>query len=198
MVDDYKVIEKLSMGFNGDAVERQRRINQIRLNQFKATSGEISSSKIKELQEKSQEKIQKERFRKKITLEDSVQKEIEQIKMIANNMNSILVKKIEDLVQSNSFKEKEDQQEEIILKKLEKVQTKQFVEMLKMISYELQAPLSPVLIHLDILLQNPQLNESQKEHLRAAKQNVVSYLNNNLKNADQIRLIIDKNNLDKI
>lgn len=198
MIDDYKVLENLSMGFNVDAVERQKRINQIRQNQFKDASGNLSSLKIKELEEKSKERKQKEQFRKKITLDDSVQKEIEQIKMIANEMNLILMRKIEDLERSDSFRERERQQEKIILKELETIQSKQFVEILKMISYGLQTPLSPVLIHLDTLLQNPQLDESKKEHLRISKQNVISYLNNNLKNVDQIRRIIDRYNSDKI
>lgn len=194
MIDDYKVLENLSMRFNGNAVERQRKLNEIRQNQFKATSGNLSSMKIKELREKSKEKNQKEQFREKITLEDSVLKEIEQIRMIANEMNLILVQKIESLEHSRSFKEKEHQQEKIILQELETIQSKQCVEMLKMLSYDLHAPLSPILIHLDALLQNPQLDEIQKEHLRASKQNIILYLNNNLKNLDQIRLIIDKYN----
>ncbi len=71
---------------------------------------------------------------------------------------------------------KELMQEKIFLKELEKNRSNRITDALKILSAEYDAPLMPLLVHVDMLLQKQELSEKQKNHLRNIKQNVFSCL----------------------
>jgi len=169
MIDDFESIESLSKTFQEQVVNNQKKLNEVRKKQFQSmasNSSKISFSKIREKRQiyQSEEKSQ-----------DFQQREKSQIAMIVEEMNKRLLSKIE-IVKDNSFKMKELVQEKIFLKEFEEKRSKRITDALKTLSTEYDVPLMPLLVHVDMLLQKPELSEKQKNHLRNAKQNVLSCL----------------------
>jgi len=169
MIDDFESIESLSRTFQEQVVSNQKRLNEVRKNQFQSmtsTSSKIDLSKIREKRQISQSKEKSQDFQ---------QREKSQIAILVEEMNKRLISKIE-IVEDNSFKMKELVQEKILLKELEKNRSDQITNALKILSDEYDAPLMPLLVHVDMLLQKQELSEKQKNHLRNVKQNVLSCL----------------------
>ncbi len=67
-------------------------------------------------------------------------------------------------------------QERMLLKELEKKRSKRVTDALETLSEEYDAPLKPLLIHVDMLLEKEGLTEKQKNHLVNVKENVLSCL----------------------
>ena len=86
-----------------------------------------------------------------------------------------MISKIQ-IVEDDSFKMHELLQERMLLKELEKKRSKRIADALELLSEEYDAPLKPLLVHVDMLLEKQELNDKQKNHLINARENVLSCL----------------------
>jgi len=169
MIDDFESIESLSKTFQEQVVSNQKRLNEVRRKQFQSMVGNSSKVDFSKIREKRKISQSEEKF------QDFQQREKSQIAILVEEMNKRLLSKIE-IVEDNSFKMKELVQEKILLKGLEENRSKRITDALKTLSTEYDAPLIPLLVHVDMLLQKQELSEKQKNHLKNAKQNVLSCL----------------------
>lgn len=169
MIDDFEHIESLSEIFRRQVASNQKRLNEVRRKQFQSVASDSSKVRLK----KSRANIQISQPDEKS--HDFQQREKSQVAMLVEEMNKRLVSKIE-IVEDNSFKMKELVQERALLKELEKKRSSRITDALKTLSTEYDAPLTPLLVHVDMLLQKQGLTEKQKNHLKNVKQNVLSCL----------------------
>ena len=160
MIDDFEYIESLSKIFQEHIVSDQKKLNEIRKKQFQSMTSTSSKIDVSKIREKHQEFQRREKS---------------QISIFAEELNKRLIVKIK-ILEDNSFKMKELVQEKILLKELERERSTQITNALKTLSAEYDAPLMPLLVHVDMLLQKQELSEKQKNHLRNVKQNVLSCL----------------------
>jgi hypothetical protein len=169
MIDDFEYLEDLSKSFQEQVVNNQRKLNEVRRRQFESVS--TYSSKV------SNEKPRNmHRFRSESKSEDFLKREKDQISVLVQELNKRLLSKIK-IVEDDSFKMHELLQERMLLKELEKKREKRVNDALEILSEEYDAPLNPLLAHVDILLQKQELTEKQKNHLKNIKENVLSCLN---------------------
>ncbi|MBT8173783.1 MAG: hypothetical protein KJN83_07005, partial [Nitrosopumilus sp.] len=75
------------------------------------------------------------------------------------------------------FKNKELMQKKILLEELGKEYSKQLSYISELSNSENDLPLTPLIVHIDMLLQNQNLSDKQKNHLIIARQNILSGLN---------------------
>jgi len=160
MIDDFEYIESLSKIFQEHIVSDQKKLNEIRKKQFQSMASISSKIDVSKIREKHQEFQHSEKS---------------QISIFAEELNKRLIVKVK-ILEDNSFKMKELMQEKIFLKELEKKRSNRITNALKILSAEYDAPLIPLLVHVDMLLQKQELSEKQKNHLRNVKQNVLSCL----------------------
>jgi len=160
MIDDFESIESLSKTFQEQVVSNQKKLNEVRRKQFQSMADNSSKIDFSKIREKHQEFQRREKS---------------QISILAKELNKRLLAKVK-IIEDNSFKMKELVQEKILLKELEKEHSNRITDALKTLSTEYDVPLMPLLVHVDMLLQKPELSEKQKNHLRNAKQNVLSCL----------------------
>ena len=160
MIDDFEYIESLSKTFQEHIVSDQKKLNEIRKKQFQSMASTSSKIDVSKIREKHQEFQHREKS---------------QISILAEELNKRLIVKVK-ILEDNSFKMKELVQEKILLKELERERSTQITNALKTLSAEYDAPLMPLLVHVDMLLQKQELSEKQKNHLRNVKQNVLSCL----------------------
>jgi len=160
MIDDFEHIESLSKTFQEHIFSNQKNLNEVRRKQFQSMASTSSKIDVSKISEKHQEFQRREKS---------------QISFFAEELNKRLLAKV-TIFEDNSFKMKELMQEKIFLKELEKKHSNRITNALKILSAEYDAPLIPLLVHVDMLLQKQELSEKQKNHLRNAKQNVLSCL----------------------
>jgi len=160
MIDDFESIESLSKIFQEHIVSNQKKLNEVRKKQFQSMTSVSSKIDFSKIREKHQEFQRREKS---------------QISIFAEELNKRLLTKVK-IFEGSSFKMKELMQEKILLKELEKNRSDQITNALKILSDEYDAPLMPLLVHVDMLLQKQELSEKQKNHLRNVKQNVLSCL----------------------
>ena len=160
MIDDFESIESLSKIFQEHIVSNQKKLNEVRKMQFQSMTSASSKIDFSKIREKHQEFQRREKS---------------QISIFAEELNKRLLTKVK-IFEGSSFKMKELMQEKIFLKELEKNRSNRITDALKILSAEYDAPLMPLLVHVDMLLQKQELSEKQKNHLRNIKQNVFSCL----------------------
>ncbi len=160
MIDDFESIESLSKIFQEHIVSNQKKLNEVRKKQFQSMTRASSKIDFSKIREKHQEFQRREKS---------------QISIFAEELNKRLLTKVK-IFEGSSFKMKELMQEKIFLKELEKNRSNRITDALKILSAEYDAPLMPLLVHVDMLLQKQELSEKQKNHLRNIKQNVFSCL----------------------
>ena len=169
MIDDFEAIEDLSKTFQEQVVNNQRKLNEVRRKQFESVSTYSSKNnfeKPKNFHRKSLDKPTK----------DFLEREKSQIAVLVQELNRRLISKIE-IVEDDSFKMHELLQERMLLRELEKKRSKRITDALELLSEEYDAPLKPLLVHVDMLLQKQELSDKQKNHLKNVKENVLSCLN---------------------
>jgi hypothetical protein len=169
MIDDFESIEDLSKTFQEQVVNNQRKLNEVRRKQFEsmsAYSSKVSNEKPKNIHRESADKPKSEDF---------LEREKSQIAVLVQELNKRLLSKIK-IVEDNSFKMHELLQERMLIKELEKKRSKRVNDALEILSEEYDAPLKPLLAHVDILLQKQALTEKQKNHLVNVKENILSCL----------------------
>jgi hypothetical protein len=169
MIDDFEHIESLSETFHRQVVSNQKRLNEVRRKQFQSLTGDSSKINLKRIV------VSRKIPQSDETSQDFQQREKSQMAMLVKEMNKRLISKIE-IVEDNPFKMKELVQERALFKELEKRRSNKISNALKTLSAEYDAPLSPLLIHVDMLLQKQELSEKQKDHLKNIKQNILSCL----------------------
>ena len=175
MIDDFEHIESLSETFHRQVVSNQKRLNEVRRKQFQSLTGDSSKINLKRIGVSRKIPQSDKKFQSDETSQDFQQREKSQMAMLVKEMNKRLISKIE-IVEDNPFKMKELVQERALFKELEKRRSNKISNALKTLSAEYDAPLSPLLIHVDMLLQKQELSEKQKDHLKNIKQNILSCL----------------------
>ena len=169
MIDDYESIEDLSKTFQEQVVSNQKKLNEVRRKQFESVSTysfKPSAKKISNSNKMSSDGLE---------TADFLKREKSQIAVLVNELNKRLVSKIQ-IVEDDSFKMHELLQERMLLKELEKKRSKRVTDALETLSEEYDAPLKPLLVHVDMLLEKEGLTEKQKNHLVNVKENVLSCL----------------------
>ena len=169
MIDDFEAIEDLSKTFQEQVVNNQRKLNEVRRKQFESVS--TYSSKVRYEKPKKFYRESPDEPKSK----DFLDREKSQIAVLAQELNKRLISKIQ-IVEDDSFKMHELLQERTLLKELEKKRSKRITDALNLLSEEYDAPLKPLLVHVDMLLQKQELTEKQKNHLSNVKENVLSCL----------------------
>jgi hypothetical protein len=160
MNDDFESLVRLSEHFKDHIVNKQKKINEIRANQFQSMQGDQPKINFGKIRERHRE------FQRR---------EESQLKILTDEMNNMVVEKIKKF-EGKSFKIKELMQEKILLDELKKERSKQINDALVTLSEESEAPLMPLIVHVDMLLQKQELSEEQKNHLRKVRENVLSGL----------------------
>ena len=169
MIDDFEAIEDLSKTFQEQVVSNQKKLNEVRRRQFES----VSTYSPKTISQKPENFYRESSDKEKS--EDFLKREKSQISILAQELNKRLISKIQ-IVEDDSFKMHELLQERMLLKELEKKRSKRIADALELLSEEYDAPLKPLLVHVDMLLEKQELNDKQKNHLINARENVLSCL----------------------
>lgn len=168
MIDDFESIEDLSKTFKDQMVNNQKKLNEVRRRQFESVS--TYSSKTNKKPTSHHRKSQDIQLS-----DDFLKREKSQIVVLTKELDKRLISKIK-IVEDDSFKMHELMQERVLLKDLEKVRSKRITDALQLLSEEYDAPLKPLLIHVDMLIERQTLTEKQKNHLMNVKENILSCL----------------------
>lgn len=162
MINDYESLELLSKRFQEKMIANQKLLNQLRAKQFNNMTGDDPKINFSEVRMKNLAFQRKEKS---------------QLAILANEMNELLTQKIKSYEEDESFKNNERLQEKILLQELEKEYSEQLTVALKLSSERLDTPLTSLVMHVDILLKQPNLSEKQKNHLKNVKNNILTGLN---------------------
>ena len=187
--NDYEMIQVLSSVLKNRAIFEQKRLREERFEQL------------------SNQGFRRSKMTKTKTSPDEFkQREDKQLQLLVEKINVLLKNKLneyEDKKDHQLFKQRELEQEKIILSRLQNVMRKEFskqtADFLTHASHELKTPLVPVLAYVDMLLGDhfSQLNEKQRQCLEIVRTNVISCLENTSKVYDYQRLFVDNSKLDK-
>ncbi len=162
MNNDYESIEDLSKQFSDNVAANQKRLNQIRSNQFLDMANADGIINVKQVIEKRH---------------DFTYREQSQLEILSNEMNDLVLNQIKIFEEDTAFKQKELLQKKILLEELGKEYSKQLSYISELSNSKSDLPLTPLIVHMDMLLQNQDLSEKQKNHLIIARQNILSGLN---------------------
>ena len=162
MNDDFEYIEDLSTKFSENIIANQKRLNNIRTNQFLDMTNENGKINVKEVIE---------------IRHDFTFRETSQLELLSNEMNDLVLNQIKSFEEDAVFKNKELMQKKILLEELGKEYSKQLSYISELSNSENDLPLTPLIVHIDMLLQKQNLSDKQKNHLIIARQNILSGLN---------------------
>ncbi|QLH04925.1 hypothetical protein C5F49_06045 [Nitrosopumilus oxyclinae] len=162
MNNDYESIEDLSKQFSDNVVANQKRLNGIRTHQFLDMTNVYGEVNVKQVVEKGH---------------DFTYREKSQLEILSNEMNELVLNQIKSFEEETAFKNKELMQKKILLEELGKEYSKQLSFISKLSNSETDLPLTPLIVHIDMLLQQQNLSEKQKNHLIIARHNILSGLN---------------------
>lgn len=157
MIDDYEYLEKQSRYFKEHIIKNQMKLNEIRASQFQNMLGDVQKVDLDKIREE----------RKKFQMKENAQ-----LKILMDEMNNIMVVKIRKF-EGKSFKIKEMVQEKILLDGLKKERTGMLKNTLATFSGEFDSLLMPLIVHVDMLLENKKLSEKQRNHLERVRNNVL-------------------------
>jgi len=162
MINDYQSIENLSKIFSEKVVTNQKRLNELRSSQFYDMTSDNPKINVKEVISKNH---------------DFQYREKSQLEILSNEMNDLVLDQIKIFEEEESFKNKELLQKKILLEELGKEYSNQLAYITKLSNSEMDLPLMPLIVHIDMLLQKPELSGKQKNHLLSARQNILTGLN---------------------
>jgi len=162
MINDYESIENLSKKFSEKIVTNQRRLNELRSSQFHDMTSDNPRINVKEVLSKNR---------------DFQYREKSQLEILSNEMNDLVLDQIKFFEEEESFKNKELMQKKILLEELGKEYSNQLAYIAKLSDSEMDLPLMPLIVHIDMLLQKQELTDKQKNHLLSARQNILTGLN---------------------
>jgi len=162
MINDYESIEKLSKRFSEKIVSNQKRLNELRSSQFYDMTSDNPKINVKEVLAKHH---------------DFQNREKSQLEILSNEMNELVLDQIKVFEEEESFKQKELMQKKILLEELGKEYSNQLAYISKLSDSEMDLPLMPLIVHIDMLLQKQDLSDKQKNHLLTARQNILTGLN---------------------